>query len=614
MRITLPQIFNTSFFLPVFLVLTGIFAHNDTALSDELRRASVPGNNQLKLIRQAFEAADDGFDMVKTQNHYSGWVAEAIFEPLLSYDYMARPLKLIPLTAKAMPQISEEGRVLEFTLKPGILFSPDPAFKGQPRELVAQDYVYSLMRIMDPRNRSPHQSFIAGKIKGLDALAEQARKSGHFNYDAKVSGLQVQGKYQLRIELNDADHNFQYVLAYAAFGAVAREVIEKYDEQTGLHPVGTGPYQLSQYLPRSKIILSRNPNYRGFVWNFAVENNPRDLAIQKQMQGKTMPQIERVEISIIEEEQSRWLAFLDQQLDLDKLPQSAAPTVLEADQLKAEYQKQGIGMYRVADAGNTFTFFNMRDPVVGGLSKEKIALRRAIAMVYNQADDIAQMRMGQAIKAEMMIPPDVGGYDSNYRSSISYDIALANKLLDRFGYKRGDDGYRRLPDGNPLVLYKTVEPAAIYKIQSEIFKRGLDKLGIRIEFPVANFADNMKAATACQLMMWSTAWNADIPDGENFLQLLYGPKAGQGNYACYQSPRYDQLFQQAQSLPPGPERYALYQQMNRIMEADTPWIMHVVRMRSWLYRPWVMGFKKHPILHADWQFLDLKANDKTSLH
>ncbi len=561
--------------------------------------------NQLKLIRQAFEAADDGFDMAKTQNHYSGWVAEAIFEPLLSYDYMARPLKLIALTSTAMPQISDDGRVLEFEIKPGIYFSNDPAFKGKRRELVAQDYVYSFMRIMDPRNRSPHQSFIAGKIKGLDALAEQARKSGKFDYDAKVSGLVAVNKYTLRIELNDSDYNFPYVLAYAAFGAVAREVIEAYPNQTGLHPVGTGPYQLSQYLPRSKIQLKRNPDYRGYTWDFAIENTARDQAIKKRMQGKRMPQVDQVEISIIEEEQSRWLAFLDQQIDLDKLPQSAAPSVLEGTQLKADYLRQNIGMYRVADAGNTFTFFNMRDPIIGGYSKEKIALRRAIAMAYNQADDIAQMRMGQAIKAEMMIPPELGGYDSHYRSSISYDIALANKLLDYYGYKRGDDGYRTLPDGNPLVLYKTVEPAAIYKIQSEIFKRGLDKIGIRIEFPVSNFADNMKAATACQLMMWSTAWNADIPDGENFLQLLYGPKSGQGNYACYQSPRYDQLFQRALSLPPRAERYALYQQMNRIMEADTPWIMHVVRVRSWLYRPWVVGFKKHPILHADWAFMDI---------
>lgn len=587
--------------------LTALSTIHGPALAQTSSAKGTP-ENKVKLIRQAFEAADDGFDMVKTQNHYSGWVAEAIFEPLLSYDYMARPLKLIPLTSKTLPKLREDGRVLEFEIKPGILFSPDPAFKGKPRELTAQDYVYSFMRIMDPRNRSPHHSFIAGKIKGLDALAEQARKTGRFNYDAAVSGLRATDKYKLRIELNDTDHNFQYVLAYAAFGAVAREVIENYAEQTGLHPVGTGPYQLSQYLPRSKISLSRNPVYRGFRWDFAVENTPRDLAIKKQLQGKMMPQIDQVEISIIEEEQSRWLAFLDQQIDVDKLPQSAAPTVLEGNQLKASYQQQNIGMHRVADAGNTFTFFNMRDPLVGGFSKEKIALRRAIAMAYNHADDIAQMRMGQAIKAEMMIPPDVGGYDSRYRSSISYDIALANKLLDHYGYKRGADGYRTLPDGNPLVLYKTVEPAAVYKIQSEIFKRGLDKIGIRIEFPVSNFADNMKAATACQLMMWSTAWNADIPDGENFLQLLYGPKSGQGNYACYQSARYDQLFQQALNLAPGAERYTLYQQMNRIMEADTPWIMHVVRVRSWLYRPWVQGFKKHPILHADWAFLDVADN------
>lgn len=558
-----------------------------------------------KVIRQAFEAADDGFDMAKTQNHYSGWVSEAIFEPLLSYDYLASPAKLIPLTAEAMPEVTEGGKVFTFKIKPGIYFAPDAAFKGKKRELTAADYVYTFKRVLDPVNRSPNASFIDGKILGMAEAVAKANKTGKFDYDAPVAGLKAIDRYTLRVELNATDYNFLYIVAYGAFGAVAREVIDTYSPQTSLHPVGTGPYMIEKYLPRSKITLVANPEYRGYTWNFQSTGSAWDEQIVKDMKGKKMPQIGRVEISIIEEEQSRWLAFQDGQLDIDKMPQIAAPTALDGDKLKPSFVSQNIRMHRVPDAGTTFTIFNMRDPVVGGYGKEKIALRRALAMAYSQADEIAQMRQGQAIKDEMMIPVGVVGYDPKYRSSVQYDIKLANKLLDHFGYKRGADGYRTMPDGSPLVIKKTTEAKAEFIVQSEIWKKGMDQIGVKMEFQVGNFADNMKSATLCKLSMWNTAWNADFPDGENFMQLLYGPKAEQGNLACYQSPAYDALYKKAISLPLGEERNKLYVQMNRQMEADTPWIMNTTRIRSWLIRPWVKGYKKHPILHSDWAYIDV---------
>lgn len=570
--------------------------------------AAIEPTNINKTIRQAFDAADDGFDMAKTQNHYSGWVSEAIFEPLLSYDYLARPVKLIPKTVESMPEVSNDGKVFVFKIKPDIYFAPDQVFKDKKRELTAQDYIYTFKRILDPANRSPHASFIDGKIVGMDELQAKAKKTGKFDYAIPVAGLQALDKYTLRIELKATDYNFLYVLAYGAFGAVAREVIDTYGEQSGLHPVGTGPYMIEKYAPRHKIMLTSNPQYRGYIWDFQSSGTPRDAQIIQQMKGKKMPQVNKIEINIIEEEQSRWLAFQDKQLDIDKLPQIAAPTALDGVTLGPELRNQGITMDRVADAGTTFSLFNMRDPIVGGYSIEKIALRRAIAMSYSNADEIAQMRLGQAIKAESMIPPGVVGYDAKYRSSLGYDIDLANKLLDRYGYKRGADGYRTLPDGQALLVRKTMEGAALYKIQAEIFKRGLDKIGLRVEFIVGNFADNMKAASTCKLAMWSSAWNADFPDGENFLQLLYGPKAGQGNHACYESAAYDALYRQAVALPIGEERNKIYRQMSRQMEADTPWIMHSIRIRSWLARPWVIGFKKHPILHSDWAYIDVEKH------
>ena len=559
-----------------------------------------------KIIRTVFEAADDGFDMVRTQNYYSGWVADAIFETLLTYDYLARPAKLIPNTAEAMPSVSDDGKTFIFKIKKGIFFTPDTAFKGEKRELTATDYVYSIKRLVDPQNRSPSANFVTGKIVGLDALASKAKKTGRFNYDEEVAGLQAIDRYTLRIRLNQPDSNFLFALAYGGLAAVAREVVETYGMASALHPVGTGPYMLSQYVPRSKIVLVANPHYRGFIWDFQPSDDARDKQLVKEMQGKKMPQVGRVEVFIMEEEQSRWLSFKEGKIDFDKLPQLAAPLALDGDKLKPEYANQDIRLFRQIEPELTFTTFNFKDPIVGGYSKEKIALRRAIAMAYNVQEEIELLRNGQAIKAEMIVPVGVVGHDPSYRSSIAYEPELAAKLLDHFGYKKLADGYRTMPNGQPLLIKIRTEVSASSKIVSEIWKRGLDKIGVRVQFEVSNFADNVKAATQCKLMIWGSAWHADYPEGENFLQLLYGPHAGQGNHGCYESDAYDKLYRKAMSLPLGNERNQLYVQMNRQMEADTAWAVHVSRVRNWLVRPWVQGFKKHPILLSDWQYLDVK--------
>ncbi|MFV5509035.1 ABC transporter substrate-binding protein [Acinetobacter sp. 197] len=577
-------------------------------VSGEITLAKSPAQPD-KVLNLAFEAPDDGFDMVKTYNVYSGSVAEAIFEPLLRYDYLARPAILVPNTAESLPKVEQDGKVYTFKVKPGIYFSPDPAFQGKKRELVARDYIYSMQRIMDPKNHSPSFSFIEGKILGADQVIQQAKKTGKFNYDAAIPGLKALDKYTLQITLTRSDLNFPYILAYVAFSGTAREAIEHYGHRAGQHPVGTGAYQLHKYVPRSRIELTANPNYRGFVWNFKGDGSEWDQRIVKAMQGKQMPQIGKIKISIIEEEQSRWLALKSGQLDYDKLTASGAEQALENKQLKSEYKKKGILHYPNKEPEITYTIMNMRDPLIGGNSLEKIALRRALALSYNQKEAIQQLYKGHADKAEMILPEGVGGHDPKYKSSIAYNPLLANKLLDRFGYKKGADGYRTLPDGKPLILKMNSTSSSSSVISAELWKKNLDAIGVRIEFKVSNFADNLKEATQCKHMMWGGAWIADYPEGENFAQLLYGPNAQQGNLSCYTSKAYDALYQTAMKLPPQ-QRMPYYEQMNRQMEADNPWILHNTRIRNWLIHPHVQGFKAHPVTRAVWQYMDIEPVKK----
>lgn len=560
-----------------------------------------------KVLRIAFEAPDDGFDMVKTFNFYSGNVADVIFERLLQYDYLANPVKLVPATAQSMPVIKENGKVYIFKIKPGIYFTADPAFKGQRRELIAEDYVYSVKRILDPKNHSSSYAFIDQKIVGANALVEQAKQTGRFNYDAKIEGVKALDRYTLQFTLTQPDYNFPYILAYSTFGATAREVVDYYKDRLGMHPVGTGPYMLSKYVPRSKIELVANPDYRGFVWNFKSTGTAWDNQLVKEMTGKKMPQIGKVNISIIEEEQSRWLAFQSKQLDFDKLTSSSIPKVLDQNnQLKPAMRQKGIRLYPNKEAEITYTMLNMRDPIIGGNSLDKIALRRAIAMSFNVDEYIRILRKGQAVKAEMLVPAGVNGHNPKYRSSIGYNPSLANKLLDHFGYKKGADGYRNLPNGKALVLKINTESGSSSVMYSELWKKNLDAIGIRADFRVSNFADNLKAATQCEYMIWGGAWHADYPEGENFTQLLYGPNVGRGNQSCYSSSAYDGLYKQAMQQPPE-KRMPYYEKMSRQIEADNPLILQDTRIRNWVIQSHVQGFKAHPIMNSNWQYLDIAS-------
>jgi ABC-type transport system substrate-binding protein len=566
-----------------------------------------------KVLRVTFQAAETGFDPVKVSDYYSGTVIEAIFDPLLTYDYLARPAKLVPNVAAALPVVTDSGRTYTLRIREGIRFTPDPAFRDSPRELTAADYAYSFKRFLDPKLRSPYAFLFEGKIVGLDELAAQAKKSGRFDYDARVAGLETPDRYTLRIRLKEADHNFSHVLAFPLTGAVAREVMEAHGEDAGSHPVGTGPFLLKDYTRSSRIVLEANPDYRGSVWDFAPGPDPRDRELAARMKGQRLPLIQRVEVSIMEEAQSRWLAFQKGQTDMEYQLAELAPNFITADgKLKPEFAERGIQLERSVDPEIIYLYFNVRERIgnqanpIGGFSKERIALRRAIAMAYNIDDQIRIIRKGQAIRAHYPIPPGVAGHDPRYVSYIPYDPRAANALLDRFGYRRGADGYRAQPDGTPLTVRYSSTPTERDRQFDELMKRSLDAIGIRMEIHKDRFAELIKLGHECRIMLKMTAWIADYPDGDNFMQLLYGPNTGQSNSACYESPEFDRRYEKSRLLPDGPERDRLYREMTRLMEVETVWLLTDSRYRNVLLQPHVVGFRQHPVLHQAWLYIDLE--------
>jgi ABC-type transport system substrate-binding protein len=564
---------------------------------------SVAADSQ-KVLRVAFETAETGFDPVRVTDNYSSQVMQVVFERLLSYDYLARPMKLVPGTAETLPEVTDNGKTFLFKLRKGIYFQPDPAFKGVRRELTVGDYVYSIKRFIDPASRSPWKFLVAGKIVGLDDVAKRAAQTKRFDYDAKVPGLEVVDRYTLRIHLTDTDYNFAFIMAMPAMSAVAREVIEAYPDDTNAHPVGTGPYVLKEWTRRARIVLEANPDYREVIWDFA-SSEPSDQPVIAAMKGKRIPQIGRVEISVIEEEQSRWLAFQRGEIDFIDRFGSFAPVAIPDNKLAPDLAARGITWDRSIEPEITYYFFNMKDPVVGGYSKEKIALRRAMILAYDTSEEIKVIRKSQAIDNQMPVPAGVVGHDPAYRSILRYDPQLANQLLDYFGYKKGTDGYRTDPSGTPISIVLTSEPTAISREYDELWKKALDGIGLRLVTRKSPFSDNIKGAEACQLEMWGSAWAADYPDGENFMQLFYGPNVHQSNHACYESAAFDQMYDRIRNMPDSAERNRLFLLMSRQMEVDSVIKLGVSRYRNVLVYPQVKGYRYHPINTAVWEYLDI---------
>lgn len=556
-----------------------------------------------KVLRYVFPVAETGFDPAGVHDLYSAHVNGSIFETLFTYDYLASPAKLVPRTAAALPEVSADGLTYTIRLQKGIYFAADPVFKGKKRELTSADYVYTFKRLLDPSLRSPNSWLLDGRILGMDTLLKQAQKTGKFNYDQSVAGLQTPDRYTLVIRLTSPDQNFPMLLAHQPAGAVAREVIEKYRDKAGFvmgHPIGTGPYMLSRWTPGSRIILKANPDFRSFVWNFKA-STPEDQKIVKAMQGKKMPQIGEIDIQVMEEGQSRWLSFIKDEVDLFALDGELTVQALQDGKLKPELVKKGVQLSRITDPSIDYHYWNMQNPIVGGLSKDKIALRRAMAMAFSADNYINILQKGDSQKLQAPIPSGVVGYDPNYRSSIPYSVKAANLLLDRYHYKVAADGWRTQPNGKPLVIEMTLSGNNLRsQQQAEFWKKTLDSIKIKMTTKSMPFAEALKLEKQCKTMFKASAWIADYSDADNFMQLFYGKNIKITNNGCVKIPEYDRLYEQAQKMTPSPERDAIYAKMSRLLEVYMPVQVIGARYRNILAQPRVIGFKKHPILPAEW--------------
>ena len=378
-------------------------------------------------------------------------------------------------------------------------------------------------------------------------------------------------------------------------------MIEAYPGQAGNHPVGSGPFLVGEWKRSERIVLLANPDSHA-VFRAAAGAKGIGAALD----GKRLPLVDRVEIKIAEEFQGRMLGFLDGQYDyFEQAPESMTSMLIEGGQLKQSLARRGMQLVRFPVLQTYYMWMNMEDPVLGGYTRDKLALRRAIALAYVSAEDIALLKQGFAIKAESPLPPNVLGYDPACRSPIAHDRARANALLDRFGYgKRDADRFRRAPAG-ALTLTMHSEATVGRRLRDQLWRKNLNAVGLRVVFKTDKKSEIIKAWSMGNVQMFESNWIADFPDADNFYQLLYGPNAGRANYARFKLPSYDRLLEQTRSASDPAQRAALYRDMNQLIHAYNPWLALTHPISADVRQPWLKNYLRHPVELTVWRYLDV---------
>jgi ABC-type transport system substrate-binding protein len=554
-----------------------------------------------KVLRVA-QGDIDTLDPEQWPDYFSDWVGAAIFEAPYEWDYLATPARLAPNTAAALPTISDDGKTWTIALKRGIEFTDDPAFRGKPRELIADDYVYAFKRLLDPNLRRGGSPLLADALVGARALVDAARKPGaKLDYDAPFEGVRALDRYTLQLRLVAPNYPVIQQNLTQAY-AVAREVVEAAGRDIGSHPVGTGPYRLKEWKRGERIVLEANPRYRAIA--FPKSDDPSHAALVKSMEGKRLPQIRIVEISIIEEMQARLLEFEQGHLDYIELQGEMANRLLEGGKLKHEYAAMGILRYALPQTYVRYTYFNLKDPVVGGSSKEHVSLRRAIALAFDADELVRVAYAGQAVALAQLVPPRATTHDPTLPHGMRHDPALARALLDRAGYdKRDAENFRVAPDGSRLTLTIVTRPGALWREWETLWKKNLDAVGLRVQFRELPAQEQFKEMQATHFQMSIAGWGGS-PLGYVTLAQLESTQTPRVNPSRFAMDEYDRFYQQMLREPDVQKQVAASRRMSEIAQAYAPLNPHVAEVDNSFVQPWLQGFEPNDFT-SYFKYLDI---------
>ncbi len=575
-----------------------------------------------------------------------------VYQPPFQYHYLKRPYALIPDAAAALPKpryFDKAGRelaadaraadiassVYEIRIKPGLRFAPHPAFvaanralardvidrkfkladfgESGSRDLTAADYVYEIKRLAHPRVNSPIFGHMADYIVGLkdygETLKAEVRKLGADKSKAAwldlrkfdISGVKVIDSHTYSVTVIGKYPQFLYWMAMPFFAPIPWEADQFY-AQPGMveknfsldwYPVGTGPYMLTENNPNARMVLARNPNYRGEPYPSEGEATDRADGMLDDA-GKTMPFIDRIVFVREKEQIPYWNKFLQGYYDKSGIASDNFDQAIKSGSdgesgLTPEMEARGIKLRTSLATTSYYLSFNWLDPVVGGsdptTAERTRKLRQALSIAMDFEEFISIFLNGRAIPAQGPIPPGIFGFKDGQGSMnpVVYDwkdngprrksIDAARKLLAEAGYPGGRDA----KSGEPLVLYlDTTDRGPGDKARLDWYRKQLAEISVQLEIRTTDWNRFQEKIRKGNTQLFFLGWNADYPDPENFLFLLYGPngaaKADGENKANYANPEFDALFEQMKNMDNGPERQAVIDKISTLLHQDAPWI------------------------------------------
>ena len=544
-----------------------------------------------------------GFDPINASDRYSGNEAGKVYEGLFEFHPLKRPYELMPNLAESLPNVSADGLTYTFKLKKGVLFHDSPAFKdGKGREMKADDVVYSLKRLADPKLNAKGWWLLDDRLVGLNEWRTKHTSTEATNYDEEIEGLKKVDDYTVQMKLKKPFPQFLYALAMPYTFIVAKEAVQHFGKEFLNYPVGTGPFILPKFEQSNTITYVRNPKFREKFYPSEGEEGDEKLGLLADA-GKKIPLVDKIVVHIIVESQPKWLNFMKANSDLLEVKDNNIQLAINKEKdLKSEHKGKGVRLVMEPMLDVTFFAFNNQDP----LFKENRKLRQAMNLAFDRVNYNKLFLENTGVEAHGPVPPGLAGYKKEFKNPfVKYDLEQAKKLLAEAGYPGGK--------GLPKIVLQTRSDTDSRQ-KAEYFEKSMQKIGIDIDVGMNTWPELVNKVTKKQHQMYTMAWGADYPDAENFLGLLYCPNQSPGsNGSNYCNDEFDALYKKATILQDSPERTDLYEKLNEMAALDAPWVWGFHRTEIFLAHAWLKNFKHMEFNHTQFQYLNVDLEVKKQL-